>query len=227
MKKKLLSTIVAFIAIAMSLPAHAQISQEAAGIYKGLLTITVDETSMSPVQENVYLTASDATHATLEIRDFSFGGISLGNITVPEVELQKEGSTINLLPKTVDLNLAIIGKVKVSLEQSTIKDKVLELSLNVIPDDADMDIHVGFEGTNSSTGITDTPAGNKHPVYYDATTDALIIKGAESQRYEIFNLTGVQTMSGIIMTDNINVSHLSRGIYLIKIGNRAVKFVKK
>lgn len=227
MKKKLLSTILAFMAIAISLPTYAQISQEAKGVYNGQLLITVDETSADPIQENVYLTDEDDTHITLQIRNFAFGALQLGNITVPGVELQKDGNTIYLMPKTVDLDLNIVGKVKVSLEQSTIIDNKLVLSLGVNPYNGDLDIHVGFEGANTSTGIADVSNDNKPTVYYDTTTGSIITKGAENLKYEIFNLTGVQTMAGVATSDNINVSNLTRGIYLIKIGNSTVKFIKQ
>lgn len=227
MKKKLLSTMIAFMAIAMSLPTYAQISQEAAGTYNGQLTIKVDETTMPPIQENVYLTASDDARATLEIKNFSFSGVPLGDITVPEVELQKDENAIVLAPKDVDINLTGIGKVKVSLQRSTIIDKKLVLSLNVKPYEADLDIHVGFEGTNTSTGISNTAADNKPVVYYDSTKDALITSKAENQKYGIYNVTGMQMISGIVTTNSINVSNLSKGLYLIKIGDSTMKFIKK
>lgn len=227
MKKKLLSTMIAFMAIAMSLPTYAQISQEAAGTYNGQLTIKVDETTMPPIQENVYLTASDDARATLEIKNFSFSGVPLGDITVPEVELQKDENAIVLAPKDVDINLTGIGKVKVSLQRSTIIDKKLVLSLNVKPYEADLDIHVGFEGTNTSTGISNTAADSKPVVYYDSTRDALITSKAENQKYGIYNVTGMQMISGIVTTNSINVSNLSKGLYLIKIGDSTMKFIKK
>jgi len=228
MKKKLLSTIIAFMAIAMSLPTYAQISQEAAGTYDGQLAIKVDDTNFDPINEKVYLTASDDTHATLEIRNFSFPGIPLGDIVVSDVELQRDGNTIILAPKEVDLNLiGEIGKVKVSLEQSTIKDNKLLLSLSVAPYSLDLDIHVGFEGTNTSTGISNTSADNKPVVYYDSTRDALITSKAENQKYGIYNVTGMQMISGIVTTNSINVSNLSKGLYLIKIGDSTMKFIKK
>lgn len=227
MKKKLLSTMIAFMAIAMSLPTYAQISQEAAGTYNGQLTIKLDETPIPPIQENVYLTASDDARATLEIKNFSFSGVPLGDITVPEVELQKDENAIVLAPKDVDINLTDIGKVKVSLQRSTIIDKKLVLSLNVKPYEADLDIHVGFEGTNTSTGISNTAADSKPVVYYDSTRDALITSKAENQKYGIYNVTGMQMISGIVTTNSINVSNLSKGLYLIKIGDSTMKFIKK
>ncbi|WP_455587710.1 calycin-like domain-containing protein [Bacteroides sp.] len=228
MKRKLLSTILAFMAITISLPTYAQISQEAQGTYNGELVVTVDEGEPVKMPENIYLTATDDTHVTLEIRDFKFGGaIIIGTITVENVELQKEGNTINLKPTTCNLTLAIVGEVKVSLEQSTIKNNTLTLSLQVNPEGGDLDILVDFEGTITSTGIADISTNNKPTAYYDAATDALVAKGAENQKYEIYNVAGVQTLSGVITTDQINVSALSRGLYLAKIGNSTVKFIKK
>lgn len=227
MRKKLLSTILAFMAIAVSLPTYAQISQEAKGVYSGQLIISLDGSAGDPLPENVYLTDDDDTHVTLQIKNFSFAMMQLGDITVPEVELQKDGKTINLLPKTVDIDLNMIGKVKVSLEQSTIINNKLVLSLGVTPYQGDLDIHVGFDGTNTSTGIYDVSSENKPTVYYDATTGSIVVKGAENLKYEIYNLTGMQTMTGIITSENINVSNLTKGIYLIKIGNNTVKFIKQ
>jgi len=37
----------------------------------------------------------------------------------------------------------------------------------------------------------------------------------------------MQILSGILNAEEINVSNLSKGIYLIKIGNSTVKFIKK
>ena len=67
MKKKLLTAIIAFIAITMSSSAYAQVSQEAAGTYNGTLTVSQDGNTMGkPSTENVYLTATDDSHVTLE-----------------------------------------------------------------------------------------------------------------------------------------------------------------
>lgn len=227
MRKKLLSTILAFMAITLSFPTYAQISQEAKGVYSGQLIISLDGSDGDPLPEDVYLTDEDDTHVTLQIKNFSFAMLQLGDIIVQGVELQKNGNTINLLPKTVDIDLDMIGKVKVSLEQSTITNNKLVLSLAVSPYAGDLDIHVGFNGTNTSTGIYDVSTENKPTVYYDATTGSIVVKGAENLKYEIFNLTGVQTMTGVIASENINVSNLTKGIYLIKIGNNTVKFIKQ
>lgn len=234
MKKDLLLVMVAFIAVLIPSIAHAQVSHEAAGIYNGTLTVSQDGSVLGkPSNENVHLTITDDTHVTLSIKNFSFfiGGspIPLGDITIPEVELQKEEATINILPKVVKLTLQLVGEVTVHLEASTIKNQQLELALGVetAPPYPEMYIDVTFSGANTSTGIADVSNDNKPTVYYDTTTGSIITKGAENLKYEIYNLTGVQTMAGIATSDNINVSNLTKGIYLIKIGNSTVKFIKQ
>lgn len=231
MKKKLLTAIIAFIAITMSSSAYAQVSQEAAGTYNGTLTVSQDGNTMGkPSTENVYLTATDDSHVTLEIRNFSFNMgkvLELGDIVIPEVEIQKEGNVITILPKELKMTLNIVGEVTVHLNTSTIVDKKIVLSLNVetiFPDELFID--VDFEGTMTATGISDVTI-NKPTVYYNPSIDALMVQGAENQKYDIYNVTGMQILSGVLNTEEVSVSTLSRGLYLIKIGNTTVKFIKK
>ena len=37
----------------------------------------------------------------------------------------------------------------------------------------------------------------------------------------------MEILSGVLNTEEVSVSTLSRGLYLIKIGNTTVKFIKK
>ncbi|GFZ39787.1 calycin-like domain-containing protein [Bacteroides nordii] len=232
MKKKLLTTIIAFIAITMSSSAYAQVSQTAAGTYAGTLEVYMMEPNKIPLgssAENIYLTSTDANHVTLEIRNFSFPLVGeLGDIVIPDVALEEEGDVINILPKTVKITLKVVGEVNVILNKSTIKDKEITLSLNVetTPPYPDMYIYVDFKGTMTATGISDVTL-NKPTVYYNPSIDAIMVQGAENQKYDIYNVTGMQILSGVLNTEEVSVSTLSRGLYLIKIGNTTVKFIKK
>ena len=232
MKKKLLTAIIAFIAITMSSSAYAQVSQTAAGTYAGTLEVYMMEPNKIPLgssAENIYLTSTDANHVTLEIRNFSFPLVGeLGDIVIPDVALEEEGDVINILPKTVKITLKVVGEVNVILNKSTIKDKEITLSLNVetTPPYPDMYIYVDFKGTMTATGISDVTL-NKPTVYYNPSIDAIMVQGAENQKYDIYNVTGMQILSGFLNTEEVSVSTLSRGLYLIKIGNTTVKFIKK
>ena len=215
MKQKLLKVMIAFIAIVMPNLSYAQ-SQEAAGTYNGTLGVKVGGMPAGDSTEDIYIIAEDANHIRLEIRNFKFsvGGstIELGDIIIPSVELQKDGNTIVLLPKEdVKVNLPdLIGEVSVE---------------KTYP--AQLIVDVTFEGTQTSGSGIQSTTTEKPVVYYNAEIDALIVEGAENQKYNIYNITGVQTLSGILNTKEINVTALQRGIYLIKIGDNTVKFIKK
>ena len=233
MKQKLLKVMIAFIAIVMPNLSYAQ-SQEAAGTYNGTLGVKVGGMPAGDSTEDIYIIAEDANHIRLEIRNFKFsvGGstIELGDIIIPSVELQKDGNTIVLLPKEdVKVNLPDpIGEVSVDLNRSTIVDKGISLILVVKTTyPAQLIVDVTFEGTQTSGSGIQSTTTEKPVVYYNAEIDALIVEGAENQKYNIYNITGVQTLSGILNTKEINVTALQRGIYLIKIGDNTVKFIKK
>lgn len=241
MKQKLLKVMIAFIAIVMPNLSYAQ-SQEAAGTYNGTLGVKVGGMPAGDSTEDIYIIAEDANHIRLEIRNFKFsvGGstIELGDIIIPSVELQKDGNTIVLLPKEdVKVNLPDpIGEVSVDLNRSTIVDKEISLILVVettysaqliVDVTFELIVDVTFEGTQTSGSGIQSTTTEKPVVYYNAEIDALIVEGAENQKYNIYNITGVQTLSGILNTKEINVTALQRGIYLIKIGDNTVKFIKK
>lgn len=232
MKKQILKVMIALVAIVMPNLVYAQ-SQEAAGIYNGELAVSLFGFPAGSSTENVYLTTVDETHIALEIKDFKFATngvvIEIGDILIPNVQLQEEGNTIVILPADVKLMLpAPINSVDVHLNRSTIVDKKLVLTLvvkTIYP--ASMDVEVKFDGMKTDgSGIQDITTV-KPTVYYNTTTGSLIVKGAEHQKYDIYNVTGMHTLSGILNAEEINVSGLSKGIYLIKIENNTMKFIKR
>lgn len=226
MKQKLLKTMIALIAIVMPNLSYAQ-SQYAEGTYNGTLNVKVGPMESDIKNENVYIIAEDANHIRLEIREFKFQELLLGDIIIPNAELQKEENKIIILPITAKLSLPDIGDVDVQLNKSTIVNKELVLTLSVSVPGLPLPVNVSFTGQLATgSGIYDT-ATEKINAYYNSATSSLIVKGAENQKYDIYNVTGVQTMTGIITSENINVSNLTKGIYLIKIGNNTVKFIKQ
>ena len=199
-------------------------SVEAEGTYNGTLAVSVAGLPAGSSTENIHLIAENDNHIRLEIRNFKFsvGGstIELGDIVIPNVELQKEGNTITLLPTDAQVTLPEpIGMVSVHLNQSTIVNNNISLTLTVQTTyPVSLQVDVTFDGTKTGgSGVQNT----------NPTISAVIVKGAESQKYDIYDVAGIPTLSGILNAEEINVSTLSRGLYLIKIGNNTVKFIKK
>ena len=232
MKQKLLKIMIAFIAIVMPNLGYAQ-SVEAEGTYNGRLAVSVAGLPAGSSTENIHLIAENDNHIRLEIRNFKFSvegsTIELGDIVIPNVELQKEGNTITLLPTDAQVTLPEpIGMVSVHLNQSTIVNNNISLTLTVQTTyPVSLQVDVTFDGTKTGgSGVQNTNA-EKPVIYYNPTISAVIVKGAESQKYDIYDVAGIPTLSGILNAEEINVSTLSRGLYLIKIGNNTVKFIKK
>ena len=78
--------------------------------------------------------------------------------------------------------------------------------------------------TGTETDVNDTLV-NTIIVYPNPTQDILMIQGAESQMLRVYNLQGslLQTEWG----NQIAVSHLPVGTYLLQIGTQVVRFIKK
>ena len=153
MKQKLLKTMIALIVIVMPGLSYAQ-SQTAEGIYNGTLNVKLGPIDAGSSTENVYLIAEDDNHIRLEIRNFKFSTgegdpLELGDIIIPNAELQQDENTIIILPTDAQVTLPEIGTVDVHLNQSTITDKNLALTLSVQVSDLPLPVTVGFEGTKT------------------------------------------------------------------------------
>ena len=76
----------------------------------------------------------------------------------------------------------------------------------------------------TNTNVNDTLV-NTILVYPNPTQDVLMIHGAESQTLRVYNLQGslLQTEWG----NQIAVSHLPVGTYLLQIGTQVVRFIKR
>ena len=76
----------------------------------------------------------------------------------------------------------------------------------------------------TNTDVNDTLV-NTILVYPNPTQDVLMIQGAESQMLRVYNLQG-----SLLLTqwgNQISVSHLPDGTYLLQIGTQVVRFIKK
>ena len=83
-------------------------------------------------------------------------------------------------------------------------------------------IQFATNGTNADVNYT---VVHTIVVYPNPTQDILMIQGAESQMLRVYNLQG-----SLLLTqwgNQIAVSHLPVGTYLLQIGTQVVRFIKK
>lgn len=79
---------------------------------------------------------------------------------------------------------------------------------------AQLIVDVTFEGTQTSGSGIQSTTTEKPVVYYNAEIDALIVEGAENQKYNIYNITGVQTPIRYLKYQEINVTAFYKEVYI-------------
>ena len=103
--------------------------------------------------------------------------------------------------------------------------QLLDKSGNILATELIANIkNIQFATSGTNTDVNDTLV-NTIFVYPNPTQDVLMIQGAESQTLRVYNLQGslLQTEWG----NQIAVSHLPVGTYLLQIGTQVVRFIKK
>lgn len=78
----------------------------------------------------------------------------------------------------------------------------------------------------SENGIEDFQLENSCFVYPNPAKDNISIIGAENQNIEIYSIDGKKVLDKIYQNDDIDISSLPQGLYIIKIGNQSLKFNK-
>jgi hypothetical protein len=103
--------------------------------------------------------------------------------------------------------------------------QLLDKSGNILATELIANIkNIQFATNGANADVNDTVV-NTIIVYPNPTQDVLMIQGIESQTLRIYNLQGslLQTEWG----DQISVSNLPDGTYLLQIGTQVVRFIKK
>ena len=118
-------------------------------------------------------------------------------------------------------DIAIIGQWV--FVENTIQ--LLDKSGNILATEPIANVkQITFSTAGISEDVKDTVV-NTIVVYPNPTQDVLMIQGAASQTLRVYNLQGslLQTEWG----NQIAVSHLPVGTYLLQIGTQVVRFIKR
>ena len=118
-------------------------------------------------------------------------------------------------------DIATIGKL-VFVEDSI---QLLDKSGNILATEPIANIKKIQFATNGTNADVNDMVVHTIIVYPNPTQDILMIQGAESQMLRVYNLQGslLQTEWG----NQIAVSHLPVGTYLLQIGTQVVRFIKR
>ena len=86
------------------------------------------------------------------------------------------------------------------------------------------DIKKVYFVTNSS--LNEPLVENPVLIYPNPTTNYIKIAGMENSPLTIYTMEGQIVYRGVNNSEKIDVSKLNKGLYIIKIGNKALKFSK-
>ncbi len=125
------------------------IESDLIGTYEGKLSITVDGVSIATdIEQNIILSASSTENAVkLELNDFSFMGMELGDIVVDPCAVTEENETYNFQGSET-LTLDIVGSCPVEVA-GTISGKNIDIAITVDATLLQQSVDVTFTGTKA------------------------------------------------------------------------------
>lgn len=118
------------------------IGTELDGVYKGDLDITLEEVEVGKdVPQKIYISKTGENLVKMELNNFSFSGIPLGNIAVENIAVTKIGTSNDLVgSQTIILNnvgecdVEVVGNITNGILEMEIDVKVKALNQNVLVD---------------------------------------------------------------------------------------------
>lgn len=133
------------------------IEEEIAGEYKGTLAVTVAGAAAPVTNQNITVSKASSTAINLTISNFSFSGMSLGDVVLENCELQQSGDTYTC-QREEELTLPDpVGTCTVASE-ITIAGGQVTVTLDItVPALNDQVVTVVYEGTKL-TGTEETGA---------------------------------------------------------------------
>ncbi len=221
------------------------------GQYLGKLNVTVDESTADEADESVTIEVNDDfTEATFILENFFLiidnEATPIGTIRIPNIPIETEGNVVKL-KSSVDINIepgddellegsglsfwlgTLLGEIPIELE-ATIEKDVVDVDIDIIlptGEDAQI-IEVHFAGAKKYPDAVTTIEEEKNEAYvYRIDGNSIGISGIEEgSYYQIYSHTGALVMNGILRSTTINTERLMQGIYLFRVGNQVLKFVR-
>lgn len=125
------------------------IGTEFDGVYKGTLDVDLDGTVVGEkLPQKVYVTKVGENQIKLELKNFSFGAMALGNITVDRCNVEKQSENSCRFDGQQKLTLPVVGECDVVMN-GTIAGETIEMVIDVkaTQGGASINVKVDFTGT--------------------------------------------------------------------------------
>lgn len=134
-----------------------------AGIFKGDMTVALGEAQPgAPTTEKIYVTRTGENKVTMEIKNFTYEGMSLGNIEIKDIAVAATKAT----DASAAYKCAVAGKGTVSINLNGVPLTAdVEVSGTVVNDEADIKIVVDAAGLKVNVGFAGDKIGADTPDY--------------------------------------------------------------
>lgn len=126
-------------------------AEKIAGTYTGTITVTQDDGSQlgDPMEDQkIYIMATGDNTVTLELKDFQFGTIPVGDLKVPGVVVKDNGEVngsatgVPIMGGMINADLTVTGKVK-----DNKADLLIDVNAPLAPGSDPIVMHVTFAGS--------------------------------------------------------------------------------
>jgi len=181
------------------------IDQEIAGTYKGALNIELGGNYIGKdLPKNVSLTKANDNQLNLELKNFSFGALNLGDIVLSNCDVKKNGNTYSFTSsQTLTTLPAAIGNCPITVN-GTVTDGKLNVKLVITVTKLNQVVNVDYtgvrlKGNESSeakikTFTFDSPVVTEQPVI-DEANGTITFKVSEQATDDELRLTPTITVS--------------------------------
>lgn len=184
------------------------IGTEFDGVYKGTLDVDLDGTKVgADLPQKVYVTKVGDNLIKMELKNFSFGAMALGNISVDKCNVEKQGDNACQFDGEQKLSLPMVGDCDVVMN-GTITGEKLEMVINVkaTQEGVAITVKVDFVGTKLAS---------------DQSSEAKITEFTFDSKEVVSQPVIDGTSITFMVTDTIKVEELAALVPTIKISEKA------
>lgn len=119
------------------------------GVYKGTLDVDLDGTKVGEnLPQKVYVTKVGENAIKMELKNFSFGAMALGDISVDKCNAEMQGENACKFDGEQKLTLPIVGECDVVMNGTIVSDKLeMVIDVKATQSGAAITVKVDFSGT--------------------------------------------------------------------------------
>lgn len=213
-----------------------------AGIYRGKLNVSINGNDCPETDEFVTIeTNDDRSLATFILKDFYLVTVDeksgVGTICIPEIPVVDAGeggtkleSALNIViqegsDSTVYWLGPFLGEIPIVLD-ATIRDNQMDVLIDI--SFLELTIKVRFEGTKDTPdGLSRVNLEKESAFVYRIDENSVGVEGfEEGSGYQIYSHSGALVRNGILNSKIIHTEGLLPGIYLMKVGDKVLKFAR-